>query len=42
MNKLYRDTVTLYHADTAAQTVVLTLDGEVVQRWVVGKIAEAI
>ena len=25
MNKLYRDTVTLYHADTAAQTVVRTV-----------------
>ena len=23
MNKLYRDTVTLYHADAAAQTVVV-------------------
>ena len=25
MNKLYRDTVTLYHADAAAQTVVRTV-----------------
>ena len=25
MNKLYRDTVTLYHADAAAQTVVHTV-----------------
>mgnify|MGYP003171945836 CR=1 FL=1 len=25
MNKMYRDTVTLYHADAAAQTVVRTV-----------------